>query len=59
MVIVAELIEAIAPRVAGRIEAICEEPASSSTPELRSASAQAHRMLSYLARGQDRAPNAA
>jgi DICT domain-containing protein len=46
--VAADLIEPLAPAVARKLVAALEEPAVPTSPELRSAVKQAHRMLAYL-----------
>ena len=52
--IAADLIEPLAPAVARKLVAALEEPAVPTSPELRSAVKQAHRMLAYLSDGATR-----
>ena len=49
-----DLIEPLAPAVARKLLAALEEPAVPTSPELRSAVKQAHRMLAYLSDGATR-----
>jgi DICT domain-containing protein len=49
--IASDLIEPLAPHVARKLVAALEEPAVLTTPDLRSAVKQAHRMLAYLSGG--------
>jgi MerR family transcriptional regulator, light-induced transcriptional regulator len=46
--VAAELIEPLAPAVSRKLRAALEEPGSATSPELRAAVKQAHRMLAYL-----------
>jgi MerR family transcriptional regulator, light-induced transcriptional regulator len=49
--VAADLIEPLAPGVARKLAAALQEPAVPTSPELRSAVKQAHRMLAYLSGG--------
>jgi MerR family transcriptional regulator, light-induced transcriptional regulator len=49
--VAAELIAPLAPRTSRALASAAAEPVAASSPELRAAARQAHRMLSYLAGG--------
>jgi MerR family transcriptional regulator, light-induced transcriptional regulator len=55
--VAADLVAPLAPAVGTRLAAMVERPAPASTPELRAASRQAHRIVAYLSgRVADRSP---